>query len=405
MRILWVSHLLPFPPQGGARQRAFGLLRGVAREHEVTFVGFNQADFCSPAELEDARDGLSKYCEVALVEGIPSDNRILGKQRLAIASLFKRNPYTINWLSSRAFGERLRSIVGELQPDLAHFDTISLAPYRRLAPGAVATLNHHNVESHMLLRRAERETGSLARQYYRQEALRLQRYERDVAPHFAMHLVCSSPDAARLRAVAPHARIEVIPNGVDTSYFHQSNPPPSKVRKSLIFIGGLSWYPNVSAVSFLIRRVWPLIPDLDATLTIIGRSPPDWLVRESQSDRRIVVTGWVDDVRPFMERSAVYVCPIFDGGGTRLKVLDALAMGVPLVASRIACEGIDVEDGRHVLIAGAAEEFARQINAVWDDAALAVQLATNGVDLIRTKYSFDAIGKELSTAYAGLVAG
>ncbi len=403
MRLLWVSHLLPFPPQGGARQRSFGLLRGLAREAEVTFVGFNQADFCSPEEIDDACKGLSDYCTVAFTESIPSDTRFQGKRRLALKSLFTRHPYTINWLQSRAFAHRLRSVVADVQPDLAHFDTISLAPYRRLVGDIPATLNHHNVESHMLFRRAEKTSGTAARLYYRQEARRLDRYQTEVAGDFAMHLVCSPEDEARLRPSAPDARIEVIPNGVDITYFRPLDPAPPKTPKTLIFVGGLSWYPNVSAVQFLVERIWPRIPDPDARLTIVGRSPPEWLTAVCRRDPRVTVTGWVDDVRPVMARSTAFVCPIFDGGGTKLKVLDSLAMGVPLVANPIACEGIDVEDEKNVLLASTEEEFVRQIRRIWDDPALGPRLAARGVELIHAKYSFDAIGKRLSAFYAELV--
>ena len=403
MRFLWLSHLIPFPPLGGARQRSFGILRELSREFDVTFAGFNQADFCSPEEVEEACSGLSQYCTIAFTEPIPSDLRKFGKHRLAARSLFTRDPYTVNWLSSRRFRERLLSTVARLQPDLVHLDTISLAPYRTLAPRAVATLNHHNVESQMLLRRAEHATSPVARSYYRQEARRLQRFESAVAPQFGLHLVCSWPDAERLRLVNAGARAAVIPNGVDIEYFRPSIPPPQRTTKSLIFVGGLSWYPNLSAVKFLCQKIWSQIPDEDATLTIVGRSPPEWLVALSGRDPRVRVPGWVDDVRPLMERAAVYACPVFDGGGTKLKVLDALAMGVPLVANPVACEGIDVEDGCHVLLASTPSEFLRKIRLLWDDLAVGERLSANGIELIHGTYSYSVIGERLRQLYADLV--
>ena len=210
----------------------------------MTFVGFNQTDFCSPDEIDDASRGLSEYCTVAFTEGIPVDARFQGKRRLALRSLFTRNPYTVNWLESPTFERRLRSVVADLKPDLAHFDTISLAPYRRLVPDVPATLNHHNVEAHMLFRRAEKTSRIVPRLYYRQEARRLERYQGEVAPEFQMHLVCSAEDEARLRPSAPDARIEVVPNGVDISYFRPLDLPPPKTPKSLIFVGGLVGTPT-----------------------------------------------------------------------------------------------------------------------------------------------------------------
>ena len=159
----------------------------------------------------------------------------------------------------------------------------------------------------------------------------------------------------------------------------------------------------MSAVQFLVHRVWPRIPDEDARLTIVGRSPPEWLSEICKRDPRVSVTGWVDDVRPVMSRATAFVCPIFDGGGTKLKVLDTLAMGVPLVAHPIACEGIDVTDEQNVLLASTEDDFVRQIRRVWDDPALGARLAARGIELIHAKYSFDAIGKRLTSLYTELV--
>jgi glycosyltransferase involved in cell wall biosynthesis len=258
----------------------------------------------------------------------------------------------------------------------------------------------------MLQRRAEHEENPIARAYYRLEGRRLQHYEAKVASQFAAHLACSGPDADRLRMIAPDApRIEVIPNGVDMNYFRPSADPRASTPKSLVFIGGLSWYPNLSAVKLLCTGIWPLIPDADAVLTIIGRNPPDWLAALSRADPRIRVLGWVDDVRPWIGQSTVYVCPVFDGGGTRLKVLDALAMGIPMVAHPIACEGIEVKDGHHVLLAREPAEFVRKIRMLWEDPALRDKVSTAGIQLIRHRYSYGVIGAQVRGLYARLLAG
>ena len=403
MRVLWISHLIPFPPAGGARQRSFGLLSQVAKQHEIIFAGFNQTSFCPVDKLQAAIEGLQQHCHVEHVDSIPSDRGRVHRYALAARSLVTRNPYTINWLDKPAFREKIFEIVRTHAPDILHIDTVSLIPYRTVAPEIPAALNHHNVESRMLLRRAQHERNTALSAYYRQEGRRLRAYEKRTSTLFGAHLACSELDGEALQDISPSVRVEVVPNGVDRTYFRPSSPPPARQPKTAIFAGGLGWYPNASAVRFLIERVWPLIPDADARLTIVGREPPVWLREAALKDTRISVTGWVDDVRPHIEGSSVYVCPIFDGGGTKLKVLDALALGIPLIANPIACEGISVTNGIDVLFAETPQEFANKIVAVWNNPAAFEHIGANGVKLIADKYDIVGIGRRLASIYQELV--
>ena len=196
----------------------------------------------------------------------------------------------------------------------------------------------------------------------------------------------------------PNASWRVVANGVDVEYFRPVTGPRGA---RLLFCGGLTWYPNEDAVRFFFEGVWPLlirsVPE--AEMCVVGRSPPAWLQRLARDDSRVRVTGFIEDVRPFFREAAVYVCPIRDGGGTRLKILDALAMGLPLVATRFACSGIDVRDGEDVLYAETPEDFVSQIRRVLDDSALWRSLSSSGRTLVERHYSWDTIGRELRGAY------
>lgn len=401
MRVLWLSHLVPYPPKGGTLQRSYNLMHNLAHGHDVKLLCFNQrALLPTRADVQQAVAALSEFVDVLDVIDIPSNSRTFGRELLAATSYVTGRAYTIEWLRSREYRAAVAKAVSDHSPDLLHFDTISLAQYRDLAGNRPCVLNHHNIESMMMERRAELEPKPLQRHYYTTEARRLRRYESRHAADFDLHLTCSALDAERLHQIAGNVSVEVVPNGVDLEYFRPALDAVEEPH-SMIFAGGLTWYPNLSAVEFLTQRVWPLVRAEfpDAVLTIIGKSPPNWLRELAKSDARVRVTGFVDDVRPYMDRASVYVCPIFDGGGTKLKVLDALAMGKPLVANPIAVEGIDAVPEKHWLAADTPEEFLKAIRRLFGDAALRHSLSENARRLIADTYSFAEIGRRLAQKY------
>jgi len=254
----------------------------------------------------------------------------------------------------------------------------------------------------MMERRAALERDSLKRVYFRREVAKLAAAETYWCEQFDLNTVVSEEEGTHLSNHCPNARWRVVANGVDVEYF---SPVTGPCGAKLLFCGGLTWYPNQDAMRFFFADVWPLlirnVPEVE--MCVIGRSPPAWLQRIARDDSRVRVTGFVDDVRPFFGNATVYVCPIRDGGGTRLKILDALAMGLPLVATRFACSGIDVKEGEHVLFAETPEEFVLQIRRVLDDAALWRALSTAGRILIEQHYSWDTIGRELQGAYEAAI--
>lgn len=404
MRILWLSHLVPYPPKGGVQQRSYNLIRELSRHHEVIVLPFFQrAHHADNESIREARDHFSKFCTFLPPVAIPSESRVLGRHRLALRSLVG-DPYTIQWLKGNQYAAELASAMRKFSPQALHFDTISLAPFRAMTRGTPAVLNHHNIESDMLLRRASLESNAAKRIYYWQEGVRLRRYEINVATQFAAHLTCSSLDSQRLQASVPDSiRTEVIPNGVDLEFFKPSgkhSPEPN----SIVFAGRLSWYPNAMAMRFFVKDIWPALRDLvpNTKVTVIGRSPPMELLDAARSDSRITVTGFVDDVRPYMEKSMVYFCPIFDGGGTKLKILDALAMSSAIVAHPIACEGIEVTEGKDVLFASTGEQFATGIKRLFEDSTLRERLSANARTLAQSTYSFVEIGAKLARCFESL---
>jgi glycosyltransferase involved in cell wall biosynthesis len=190
-----------------------------------------------------------------------------------------------------------------------------------------------------------------------------------------------------------------VPNGVDTEYFTPRTDPGGK---TLLFCGGLDWYPNGEAMAHFFEQIWPRLTSRvpDVRVIVVGRKPPKWLTELGASDHRIRVTGFVDDVRPYFREATVYICPIRVGGGTRLKILDALAMGMPLIGTTFACSGIAVQDEKDVLLADSPDVFVNQVLRVLAEPDLRKALSAHGRELVCQRYSWTVIGKSLSQAYS-----
>ena len=358
----------------------------------------------SPGAVNEAtRELLRMVGSLAWFE-IPSDRSRLRWRLTAALSYFRSTPFDVNWLRSAPLRHYLRERAGRDRFDLVHVDTLGLLPYAAALAPAPVVLNHHNVESQLMGRRADREPHSLKRRYFRREERKLARMERDACAGAAVNLVVSELDAARLAEVSPGARIRVVPNGVDTTYFR---PDPCRKSRagSLVFAGGMNWYPNRDAVLFFLGEIWPLLiaDDPARSVAIIGQDPPPLLLRATE-DRRVRAPGFVEDVRPWLDEAAVYVCPIRDGGGTRLKILDALAMAKPVVATGLSVEGLDLVDGAHYLRAETPVEFLEQIRRLEAVPGLAAQVGATGRRLVQERYSWPMIGLALEDAYQEVVA-
>jgi sugar transferase (PEP-CTERM/EpsH1 system associated) len=409
MNILWLSQLVPYPPKGGVLQRSFHLIRELARYHTVDLIAFNQQSLMMPLfeDMEDAltvaKQELGLFCRHIAIVPIESDKNLYGKHMIALKSLFTRDPYTINWMKSNAYHEQVKHFLSENSYDVVHFDTISLVPYMVDVDDIPMVLDHHNIESHMLFRRAENETNYLMRWYFKQEGRRLDAVEKRVCPEFALNITCSEIDSERLVRLTGAGFVETVPNGVDTEYFVPD--ATNTQEKSLVFVGRLDWYPNIKAVRFIAYEIWPRIKSAEPGISvdIIGANPPEDICRLAENTADFNVHGFVDDVRPYINRAAIYVCPINDGGGTKLKILDALAMQKAIIAHPIACEGIAVEEGRNVLFAETGDEYVAHIKRLLADKDERVLLGVNARKLIEERYDYQSVGRNLARLFEACV--
>lgn len=400
MKILWLSHLIPFPPKGGVLQRSYNMIREMARIHQITLVAFNQKGFLEnslPGEkypLQAARRELSEFVDFPVILDIPEDKAPMGRYLVAFKALLKGEAYNMAWLKSSDAASEIRKLLTAESYDAVHVDTISLCVYFDLLKDCRVVLNHHNFESQMLRSRAEVESNWLKRFYYKVESSRLLKSEQEFCRKSDLNLACSADDASDMEERLQVQNFISIPNGVDVSYFYPREDF-HRLENSIVIVGGLSWYPNREAVEYFIRDIWPVIkrnfPEM--RVDIIGRNPTNEMKLFAQNDSSVFFHGFVDDVRDYLWRSQFYLCPIRTGGGTKLKILDALAAGCCIIADPFACKGIEVENGEHVLFAESPDEYVLHIQRLIRDRDEETALRKAGPELIKKRYSYELIGK------------
>jgi glycosyltransferase involved in cell wall biosynthesis len=405
MQVLWISHAVPYPPKAGFLLRAYHLLRGVAAQHTVDLIAFVQEPWLRTiygdvaTGVEEARRELGSFCRTVHLLPIRSMQGRHGRHRTALRALLSGRSYTTSWLDQPDALQLIEALTRQHVYDLVHFDTIGLAPLARCIPNQLATLGHHNIESHLFMRRSRTERGVLQKWYFAREARLLQDAERAAVSRFALQITCSDLDSQRLREIDPRAVIECVPNGVDCEYF-----VPQEVAErpnSLVFVGTLNWHPNSDAMMFFLREVWPLlkyeVPD--ATLDIVGANAPGELIGLAARSPGVRMHGFVPDVRPYIAAASVFVCPIRDGGGTKLKILDAFAMGKTVLAHPIALEGIEAVPGSDVEIASTPQQFVALSKHLFADAERRRRVGTRARALVERKYSFAAIAAHLAAVF------
>lgn len=405
MNIVFVTQIVPYPPHGGVLQRGYNLLRELGKAHEVHLIAFHHPDtLTTTAELEHSRAELGQF--LASLVYLPLWPKQSAAHRLVAfaAALPCRAPFSVLAHRSAELERRLNGLTtAKSRPDIVHLDTIALAPFRRSCNTVPCVLGHHNIESQLMRRRAAAEQRRLARAYTGLQASRLQRYEARQCPEFPLNIVVSEQDAIALEAIAPGSRTAVIPNGVDVEYFR---PTDAEEGPTLAFTGGMNMFANRDAVEWFIEAVWPLVTKevANARFLAVGQNPSNRVLQAAKGDTSIEAPGFVPDIRPWVSRAAIYVVPLRVGGGTRLKVVDAMAQGKAIVSTTLGAEGIDAQNGKHLLLADSANDFAAAVVSLLCDGSRRKQLGSAARQCAEEKYAWPPIAQRLADRYQQVVA-
>jgi sugar transferase (PEP-CTERM/EpsH1 system associated) len=280
------------------------------------------------------------------------------------------------------------------------FPAVNL-PERLPCPAVIFT---HNVESEIWRRHAETKTGAIEKALYRAQYQRMLGYEQRTLARFDGVLAVSDADRETFAALYPGAirqPAHVVPTGVDTEYFAPSpiGNQHAAVGHSLIFTGSMDWLPNEDAMQFFCREILPLVraEQPNVTLSIVGRTPTP-AVKRLADEHGVRVTGRVDDVRPYIQEAAVYIVPLRIGGGTRLKIFEAMAMGKAVVSTTVGAEGLPVTDGEHVMLADTPDAFARAVVRLLRDGDRRAQIGAAARALVLERYDWSAVAGSLESA-------
>lgn len=393
-KILWIKADPLYPLDSGGKIRTFQMLKEWHSWHHITYLAL------FPAGMpEAAKSHASAYSSAQTwIPWKDQPKRSLSFYLGLLKNLaFSRFPYVIDKYRSVAASSEIANLDRKHNYDIVVADFLSMTP-NIVAAGiepAKIVVFQHNVESQIWKRHFESAGNHLLKAYMYIQWQRYYRFEKKVCAEVKGVIAVSEDDALRfqqefgLRNVLGH-----VPTGVDVGYFSEPGYRPE--AQHIVFLGSMDWMPNIDGVLEFVRTTYPRIKSQCAgvKLTIIGRNPARAIVALQEQDSSIHVTGTVDDVRPYMSRAAVSIVPLRVGGGTRIKIFEAMAMGIPVVSSTIGAEGLPVDDGTNIFVADEPDTFARRVASLLQNPSMALSMGSAGKRMVSEKFSWHtAVGQ------------
>jgi glycosyltransferase involved in cell wall biosynthesis len=394
MHLLWIKTDLLFPLNTGGRIRTFEMLRAIHRRHEVTYIALDDGTV-TPEALEHAREYATR------VELVPQQRPEKGTPAFfaaLVANLASSSPYVIDRYRSPEMAERIRQWCAR-DIDLLVCDFIFPAPAVPASAPVPRIVFQHNVEARIWDRHAKVGRTPLHRAYFGLQHRRMRRMEAELCARFDGVVAVSESDADEFRSAYGLANVASVPTGVNTEFFRVTEPA-RRQPGHLLFLGAMDWMPNIDGVRWFVSEVLPLVQQEEprVRLTVVGRDPVAAVRELHAPEQGIVVTGTVPDVRPYLEQAAVFVVPLRVGGGTRLKLYEGLATGIPTVSTTIGAEGLPLENGVHLHIADAPRAMADAILSLVRDTDGAARMGAAAARYVRGAFGWDGVAQQFIDA-------
>ncbi|MGQ0643333.1 MAG: glycosyltransferase [Gemmatimonadaceae bacterium] len=388
MHIVWLKTELLHPIDKGGRIRTYQMLRHLKRTHRITYVTLDDGSADA-----DARERAAEYCHDLKTVAFRSEvKRSLGFYRELLGNLLSPLPYAIAKYRVPAFTEAIRAVARDADVVVCDFLFPAVNVPADLGPAVV--LFEHNVEAQIWQRHAEHARGPLARAYMSEQWRRMRNFEGRECARFDHVIAVSQEDAQRLKQEYALGDVSAVPTGVDTEYFAATGTV-ARSSNELVFTGSMDWLPNEDAMTWFVADVLPRIRARvpDVTLAIVGRTPSTVVRALGETSPNVTVTGSVPDVRPYLERGALFVIPLRIGGGTRLKVFEAMAMGIPVVSTRVGVEGLPLHAESEYVAADDAEGFADAVVRLLQAPARAATIASTALARVRSEFGWAEVAR------------
>ncbi len=396
MKVLLLTQVLPYPPDSGPKVKTWNVLKFLAQHHEVTLVSFVRGD--QSAEIKQ----LESYCHT--VNTVPMERGVQHDGMAMVRSLLSGQPWMMLRDDRAAMRQLVARLAREQRFDIAHADQLNMAQYAALVPGARKVLDAHNA-LWLLYQRLWQTMGPGPKKWLLgRDWQLLKKYEAQVCREFDAVLAVSEEDKGALEeAIGGVADITVIPITVDTDEVRSVTRQAG--ANHILHIGTMYWPPNIDGILWFVHQVYPLIRAKrpNVIFDVVGARPSQEILDLGGNGTGINVTGYVEDPTTYLEQAGVMVVPLRAGGGMRVKILNALAQGLPIVSTRLGCEGIAVTPGQDIFIADTPQDFAEAVLQLLDNSDNATRLGNNGRRLIERQYDYRQACLPLETVYQRII--
>jgi glycosyltransferase involved in cell wall biosynthesis len=383
MKILWANPHFLHPTTKGGQIRTLEMLRHLHRWHEIHYVALRKA-----GEDEGVERSV-EYCTKAY----PILHELPGRGSPSFAlqaarNLLNRLPLAVSRYQSKPMKQTIAGLLQSGGFDRLVCDFLFSAP--NIPSLKQALLFQHNVETTIWERHVDTAPDPLRGAFFRVQRDRMARYEGEVCRESGHVVAVSTKDADRFRNIFGISQISEVPTGVDIASFAPPASPPDRIA-DLVFVGSMDWLPNIDGTTYFVDEILPIIRKRrpDCTVAIAGRSPGKHILEMAQRDPKILVSGTVPDIRRYLWGSSVSIVPLRIGGGTRLKIYEAMAAKIPIVSTTVGAEGLPVVDGKNLFLADTPQVFAQRTLELLDSAPLRRTLADEAWDMVSSRFSWE----------------
>ena len=385
MRILWLKTELLHPLDKGGKIRTYNMLKQLKQDHHVTYLTLDDGSASA-----DDRSRALEYChDLVCIKHSRREKFTPGFYFELLLNLVSSQPYAIRKYQSTAMWREIVERERSKSFDVLICDFLAPAANVPETLATPALLFQHNVEAMIWKRHYETQTNPVKKAYLYGQWLKMLKFERQMCRRFDCVIAVSADDREQMKQEYGAETVFDVPTGVDTDFFRPSGEPQASAH-NIVFTGSMDWLPNDEAIRYFRREIMPLIKKKvpEATLTVVGRNPTPALMELAKADPSLIVTGRVDDVRPYIENSAAYIVPLRIGGGTRLKIFEAMAMERAVVSTTIGAEGLPLTDGVELLLADEPAAFADAVVHLLTDKPYATELGQRAAAIVRKNYSW-----------------